>query len=287
MRGRAVGALALAAAAMVAGPAGAAADAAAKPELLILGSAHFGNPGRDVANTHVGDVTTPERQREIEAVVARLAAFRPTRVAVEWPADAQARLDQRYADYRAGRYTLSANETDQIGLRLAVRLGLPRVDAIDWLKEPPGADADYDFPAWAAAHGRGADWQAHVREGQARADAEGRLMVCTPVSAWLRRLNTPDYRRRDQRFYYDIATLGDDAANPGANWVGAWYARNLRILDKLRLIARPGDRIVVVYGAGHGFLLDQMAHESGAFDVADTLRYLPTSPRDSWTRCPD
>lgn len=258
-----------------------------RPELLILGSPHFGNPGRDIANTHVGNVTAPERQREIEAVVDRLAAFRPTHVAVEWPADEQARLDQRYADYRAGRYTLSANETDQIGLRLAARLDLPRVDAVDWLKEPPGADADYDFPAWADAHGRGADWQAHMRAGQARADARSRLMACTPVSAWLRALNTSEYRRSDQRNYYDIATFGDQASNPGANWVGAWYARNLRILDNLRHIAGPGDRIVAVYGAGHGFLLDQQARESGAFEVADTLAYLPTSPRDSWTQCPD
>lgn len=261
--------------------------APAQPQLLILGSPHFGNPGRDMANTHVEDVRTPARQREIEAVVARLASFRPTRVAVEWPADRQDRLNQRYADYRAGRYALAADETDQIGLRLAARLGLDHVDAIDWNQEPPGRDEDYDFPAWAEAHGRADEWQAHQRAIQARVDAEGRLMTCTPISAWFRRFNTLDYRRDDQRFYYDIAMLGDQAANPGAAWVGQWYARNLRILANLRRLARPGDRIVVVYGAGHGFLLDRQARESGAFGVADTLRYLPASPRDSWTRCPD
>ncbi len=102
-----------------------------RPSLLIVGAPHFDNPGRDTVNVRVPDVLSPERQREIEALVARLAAFRPTRVAVEWPAEAQARLDQRYADYRAGRRALTANEIDQIGLRLAARLGLPRVDAVD------------------------------------------------------------------------------------------------------------------------------------------------------------
>ncbi len=273
--------------------AGAAAFAAAapgpdRPALLIVGVPHFDNPGRDIVNTRVSDVRTPARQREIEAVIERLAAVRPTQVAVEWPADGQNQLDQRYADYRAGRYQLSASETDQIGLRLAARLGLEKVAAVDWLKEPPGRDSDYDFPAWAKAHGKGPAWQAEVRRQQAEADATTRLMACTPVSSWIRRLNTPQARSAMQRSYYEIARLGDNTANPGANWVGAWYARNLYILNNLTALARgPKDRIVVIYGAGHGFLLDQQAREAGVFAVADTLDYLPSSPCDSWTRCPE
>lgn len=263
----------------------AAAQNAQTPQLLILGSPHFANHNRDIANAHVEDVRTPERQREIEAVVARLAAFHPNHVAVEWPADQQARLDQRYADYRAGRYVLASDEVDQIGLKLAARLGLARVDAVNWLAEAPGSDADYDFIAWANAHGRGGEWKAFQQQSQEESDAGTRLMTCTPVSAWLRRSNTPESRRSDQRAYYKIARFGDQAANPGAAWVGAWYARNLRILDNLRRISGPGDRVFLVIGAGHGFLLDQQARESGAFRVVDTLAYIPTSPRDSWTRC--
>jgi len=133
-----------------------------KPSLLIVGAPHFGNPGRDVVNVRVPDVLSPDRQREIEAVVDQLAAFRPTRVAVEWPAEEQARLDQRYADYRAGRHTLTANERDQIGLRLAARLGLSRstpstIAAIRPAKDPitiirPGrrrtAAATHGAPTW-------------------------------------------------------------------------------------------------------------------------------------------
>ena len=45
--------------------------------------------------------------------------------------------------------------------------------------------------------------------------------------------------------------------------------------------------MVAIYGAGHGFLLDQQAHEAGVFEVANTLDYLPVSPSDAWTRCPE
>lgn len=273
--------LALAAILLVAAPGWAAGPA--KPALLILGTVHFGNPGRDTVNTRVPDVLGPARQREVAAIVDRLAAFRPTRVAVEWPADAQAELDQRYADYRAGRRALSANERDQIGLRLAARLGLSRVDAVDWDGNPPGRQSDYDYPAWAEAHGRGAEWRAWVGRFQARADADTRLMACTPVSAWLRRVNTASYRLTNHRTYYHVARIGD----AGAAWVGTWYTRNLRILGNLMAIAaRPRDRVVAIYGAGHGYLLDLQARESGAFAVADPLAYLPRSPRDAWRRCP-
>ena len=46
-----------------------------------------------------------------------------------------------------------------------------------------------------------------------------------------------------------------------------------------------GNRPAVIFS--HGFLLDQQAREAGVFDVVDTLDFLPTSPRDSWTHCPE
>lgn len=274
------------AAALGAGAPGA--SAADKLALLIVGAPHFGNPARDVVNVRVPDVLAAERQREIEAVVDRLAAFRPTRVAIEWPADGQVRLDRRYADYRAGRYALTADERDQIGLRLAARLGLERVDAVDWSGDAPGQWSDYDYPAWAEAHGRGAEWRGWVARFQAEADADARLMACTPVSAWLRKVNTPEYRLANHRTYFYVARIGDALGpNPGAAWVGTWYARNLRILNNLLALAPgPQERVVAIYGAGHGYLLDQQARESDAFEVADPLDFLPASPRDAWTRCP-
>jgi len=252
-----------------------------RPAMLIVGTPHFGNPGADILNQKIEDVLAPRRQQEIEALVERLAAFRPTRVAVEWGIGGQDRLDKRYADYRAGRYALSRNEIDQIGLRLAARLGLDRVDAVDWNEEPPGEEKDYNFFTYMEAHGTKGEFEARRAVQQAAMDAESAEMRCTSVSEWLRGLNSTAYRDESHRPYYDYAMIGDSVAYPGATWVGHWYARNLRIFANLvRMAANPEDRIVVIYGAGHGFLLDQFARESGAFTLADPLAYLPEGRRD-------
>lgn len=259
-----------------------------QPDLLIIGTPHFVNQGGHVIDTTVPDVTINGRQQEIEAIVARLATYRPTHIAVEWDAGEQATLDQRYESYRAGRLVLTANERDQIGLRLAARLGLPKVHAVDWGDEPPGGWSHYNYPEWAERNNRGMEWRARTEMDQEESDAEVRLMACTPISSWLRRMNTREARLADHRRYYMVAQVGDlVGANPGSAWVGNWYNRNLRILNNLRSIAPQGSRVLVLYGAGHGHLLDQQARESGDFSLSDPLSYLPASDHDGISLCPD
>lgn len=246
------------------------------PDLLIVGSPHLANPNRDDTRGNVPDVTAPERQRELQTLVDALARYGPTRIAVEVQVKDQARLNERYLAYRAGKYALTASEVDQIAFRLAAKLDLPRVEAVDWNGMPPMAEADFNYPAWAAANGRDAELNAWMETAQASATARQAGMRCAPVSEWYREVNTPDYRAKDNQLYFGIAMLGD----AGPNWLGgSWYMRNLRIFAQLRRVANPGDRVLVLYGAGHGFLLDQYARQSGAFTLSDPIAYLPSAPR--------
>ncbi len=101
-------------------------------EVLILGSYHMANPGNDLHNARVDPVTTPEKQAQLEAVAEGLARFRPTAVAVERIArDQSTMLDHRYPAFTPADLLTNADERVQLGYRLAHRLGLERVYAID------------------------------------------------------------------------------------------------------------------------------------------------------------
>lgn len=242
-----------------------------RPWLMVIGTPHLANHGRDVVNLQVDDVMTPARQAEIETLVAALARFAPTRVVVEHPVAAQAELDARYADYRAGRYALGRSEMDQIGLRLAARLDLPRVDAGDWNGMPPGDIASMDWDAYARRTGKDAVVAA-IRDPRG---AEGAIPAGVALVDTLARMNTPQALADRHRRYYDYAMLGDDVEAPGANWLANWHGRNLRIFARLvRLAPGPRERVLVIYGAGHAPLLRQFAEQSGAFLMVDPVPYL-------------
>jgi hypothetical protein len=65
------------------------AQSAPKPaptQVMIVGTFHLDNPGRDVFNVQVDDVLAKERQAELADIATALARFKPTEVMVEWPA---------------------------------------------------------------------------------------------------------------------------------------------------------------------------------------------------------
>lgn len=245
--------------------------AAPTASLLLVASGHFANPGRDNVNIKVDDVLAPRRQAEIAELVKKLAAFRPTIVAVEVPALGQTKLDGLYRDYRAGKYQLARREHEQLGFRLAAQMKLDRVHAVDWNGMPPGAESDYAWDVYGKAHGQGAVVAA-VSDPKRLAFAE---LGTLSLVEWLRRLNTPEAQRKLQQIYLDIGTIGDADKQPGAAWVGTWYARNLRIFATVRkLVKQPYERVLVIYGASHAYPLRQMALETGAFKVEDAGAYL-------------
>jgi len=242
------------------------------PDLLIVGSPHLANPNKDMVKSSVPDIMSPNRQREIEALVDALARYRPTRIAVEVQVKDQARLNQRYAAYRSGSAQLAPTELEQIGFRLAARLNLPRLEAVDWNGAPPMAEADYDFAAWADTNGRGPELKALLGRGQTSMTALQARWRCTSVGDWYRQLNAPSYRAADNKLYFDIAMFGE----AGPNWVGgSWFMRNLRIFSQLRRSSEPNDRMLVLFGASHAFPIEQYAQQSGTFTISDTLAYLP------------
>jgi hypothetical protein len=245
-----------------------AARAAEPVRVMIVGDFHMSNPGRDMHNATVDDVLTPRRQVEIAAAVDGLAAFRPTLVAAEWPADI---TSARYAEYRAGTLKPSHNEVVQLGFRLAAKMNLADV---------AGIDVDGDFPyepvqAYADAHGIGTILAATNTDIERSVKMQDELLKSGTVSQVLRWMNDPKQIAHGNDFYRTMLRIGSGSAQPGADLLTAWYRRNFLICANLIQRTKPGDRVVVFYGSGHSFLLRQCVSETPGFELVEPNDYLP------------
>ncbi len=248
-------------------------------EVMILGTYHMSNPGQDLHNARIDPVTTPEKQAQLEAVAEALARFRPTAVAVERVArDPATMLDPRYPAFTPADLLANPDERVQVGYRLAHRLGLERVYAIDE-QDREGQPSYFPFEdvqRWVEAHGESGRLGAmHEEVAAMLADLEQRQATET-VGQLLARINAPDRVLRDQGFYARLMSFGAGDDQPGAVLNARWYARNAQIFARLLQIARPGDRIVVVYGSGHNYWLRQMVETTPGFHLVESRDYLPT-----------
>jgi hypothetical protein len=249
-----------------------------KPEsvqVLVLGTYHFGNPGRDLHNMQVDDVRTPAKQAELADVAARLAKFKPTKIAVEAISD---RTDFAYAKYDGfvpEMLTKNSDERVQIGFRLAKNLGLKIVYGIDEQSET----IDY-FPygkveSFAKEHNQAELLTKLGEQAQGMMKEMEAAQKTTPINRMLARMNDPAQIAADNReFYYALLRVGDGTAQPGAELNGGWYLRNAKIFSKLSQITQPGDKVVVLFGAGHAYWLRHFAQNTPGFTLIEAADYL-------------
>ena len=258
--------------------AGPVAAASPRAEFLFVGSYHMDNPGRDVVNVVADDVLGAKRQREIEAVAEQLARYRPTKVMIEAGADRQPRIDRDYAASCAGERPLRRSETEQLGFRIACAAGLPTVFAVDADDLAPGVEpASIDYTAALARTGQQPAYDAFLGEMQVWSEADQRVLASGTVREMLRHLNADPWRAENARSYHALAQFGSVDDPVGARWVRYWYGRNLAIFNSIARGTGDGDRVLVIYGAGHGNHLQQMAADSGLYRMhaADAWLSLP------------
>jgi protein-L-isoaspartate O-methyltransferase len=245
-------------------------------QVMVLGTYHMDNPGQDLVNVRAADVLTPQRQAELAAVAEALTKFKPTVVAVERVTAAPGYVDENYARFKDADLAAKRDERVQIGYRVARAAGLSAVHGID--EQPSAGEPDY-FPfdkMQASAHARGQDAAlASLLEQAGRMVAEfGATQEKSTVARLLRAAND-EHGLADPSFYYSLLNLdvGEDQA--GAELVGYWYMRNAKIVAKLCDVVRRGDRVLVLFGAGHKHWIEQIVRGMPGMQVVDTAQYLP------------
>jgi len=230
-----------------------------RPEILILGTYHMANPGRDIHNMQADDVLSPKRQQEMEQLIEVLKRFRPTKVAIEDDVDSE-RVARQYSDYLAGKYTLTRNETNQVGYRLARELGHKAVYPVD-------EEGEFPFQRvinYAKANGTIDKFNALEAETDTMVKEEGEFLSSHTVLQMFEYLNSDAAAAQGVAHYYAYIPYGEPGEDAGPDLVAAWFQRNIRIYHNIRMLAAsPDDRILVIYGAGHlGWLQQDVSNDA-------------------------
>jgi len=250
--------------------------AEAPVQVMVLGSYHFANPGLDVNNVAAETVLTPKRQAELDALARSIATFKPTRVMVEMQSDAPDFAVPAYTRFTPERLKTKANEIDQIAFRIARMAGLMVVNGID---EQPGPGEPNYFPydtviktaAKLGQDDRLLPFSAGIKPFiKTFEDSQKTLSVAQLLTM----LNVQGTVVTGMHGYYSLLRIGDRDAQTGADLNAMWYLRNAKIFGKLMQVAKPGDRVLVVFGSGHSYWLRHFARETPGYVEVDPLPYL-------------
>lgn len=251
-----------------------------RTKVLTLGSFHFAFRNLDLIKTSAEDqidVLEARYQKEIEDIVARIAKFKPTIIAIERDPGKQAKYDSLYNQYLAGKYKLGRDEEQQIGFRIAKMMNLKTL---------------YCVNAW------GQDYEGLVPVLEGKDSLENKKFMdyftryadtikqyfpkpvfkTRGIRAELIQKNDPANIKADMGTYlmgiFKYETRDNEYFGPDFV-TGWWFNRNLRIFRNIQKInAKPADRILVIFGAGHMTLLNSFFDASPEYDLRSVNDYL-------------
>lgn len=241
-------------------------------QVLLVGSFHFAYYGLDAHVTKEKDqvnVLLPQRQKEMDELVAYIAQFKPTKIVVEGGRNS-GYLMQRYRQYQeTGK--ARANEVDQIAFRLMKQFSLDTLYGVnswtlvqdlnkhkDSLTLRPILDSIYN----------GWDFRSkdlYSTRYDRLYDLEDKYTIKHSLLETFKHMN--DDHRVDLEFGAYLVGDFKNGTYEGSDALAMhWYARNLRIFRNIQNVTEAEDRILVLFGAGHMSILKNLFVCSPEYD---------------------
>ncbi len=239
------------------------------PKIFLVGTFHFEYYNKDASKVEKDkqvDILSEKKQKELKKLIDYIAQFKPTKICIEAPLKWDAM--GKYRSYKSGEKELGKDEIQQIGFRLMDKFSLDTIYCVD--AKPMCDDLmeskdslvitpyfeeifkDYTFKS--------------NPEYKKWIEYETEMNLKTPLLEYFKYFNSQKRFLRDYGFYL----MGDfkNGEYNGADALASyWYSRNLRIFRNIQKITTSSeDRILVLYGAGHISILDQLLKCSTEYD---------------------
>lgn len=255
-----------------------------RAQICILGTFHF------VEASHLMPINNEQRQKEFKSLINKILQFKPNKLCVElrpnqelkyneiykkYLSDSSIDLKKELVDYQLqGASYIIINPLDE---RIKFAFDMAHVADINSIN-----GIDY-YDGWI---------QQEVFDEAEKNNKEQYEMLTNSYNIFAKKVMgmlKPENNIEDMYKYLNMKETnelqhstgfmpfndvgdGDDAI--GIKFVSDWYNRNLHIYANLKRIAKPDDRILVLYGAGHRKLLSDFISESPDLEYVDSIKYL-------------
>lgn len=112
---------------------------------------------------------------------------------------------------------------------------------------------------------------------------ENASMQSKTIGELLFQINTPENLEENHSIYVAGCQIGADEDFPGTDVLTDWYQRNARIFTNLYRITenRTGERILVIFGAGHAYILRDLVRSAPEFKLVEVNEFLNEGVSDA------
>jgi hypothetical protein len=246
------------------------AQAGEPAKVLLFGTFHFKDAGKDMVKVEDINVFTEESQTYLEALTDRLADFKPTAVLLEYNPDSEDLMNERYQAYLSEEYELGANEIYQLGFRIARKAGLERVHSFDNREIPWNAE-----PVFELAKKQDVPEMATLQALYAEITAdEEKARASLSLQQMLARSNDPERDRLNMGSYLITNSVGAGGVFEGADASASWWHRNFRMYGIVQKHAQPGSRVIAIGGSGHTAILKHLLSIDSQREAVPVLPFI-------------
>ena len=252
-----------------------------KVKVMTLGVFHFDYPNLDARKNDEKDkidVYEEKHQSEIAKIVGALKEFMPNRIVIEVQPAFQKRIDSLYEAYRLGKHPLGRSEIEQLGFRIAHELKIEKLECVDtWGKfyeslNYLSSDTSLRAKAFEQYYFNNPDTIYNKKNPSIR------LSTASGITDNLLYLNDPQTIKESLGPYLigHFKYEEKEGDYTGVDFeTGRWFNRNLRIFRNIQKVTKSvSDRILIIYGAGHLNILNNLFESSPEYELIGSVPFL-------------
>ncbi|KAF2516575.1 DUF5694 domain-containing protein [Flavobacterium foetidum] len=243
-----------------------------KKQILLIGTFHYENPGRDVAQVNTFNVMSEKSQRELEIMTDEIKKFGPDKIFVEWKYSKQEQLDKFYNKNTDSLLKKDANEITQLALRTAKKLNHKKLYAMDYRNNFP-----YDSLMMSMEKANQKDLMKKNTESMEDfQNQHNQRIIKSSLTDMMLYYNKKETENQNIQWYLEIANrTGSVNDFTGASLVAKWYQRNLYMYSLIqKLTESTDDKIMILVGAGHAALIREFITHDPTFEIVDLATVL-------------